>query len=301
MRRAAFGLVVAIVLGGLVGCSSTLVSASDRIVLDLPWHDYQRVVVRTVDGQVDLACGTGEQLQIRGVKRAGGRTWAEASENLNRLTVVARPDETDATTFRIELEFPDELRSKAVGADFDIRVPKSCAAEVATENGAISVSGLKDTVQLSSANGRIAVDDVAGAVEVDTSNGRITVQSVKGDCRLRSSNGSITAHGVEGSVRAETSNGEISVKATPTAQGEITLRTSNGAIQLVVPKDLPADLHFGTSNGCVRVPAGLLASRDSSLGKRAGSPPEKLDVQMNGGGCRIEATTSNGSITLETR
>ncbi len=178
MRRSILSLSLCLLAAATAGCNGTLVRVSESFVLDLPWDDYQRVVVRTRNGHVELLAGDTEALCVSGTKKAGGLTWDEAAENLAQLKIVAEPDETDPTTFVIELEAPASLRHKSPGASFDIRVPRACAADVETDNGHIRVRGARDSVHLRTGNGRITVEQVDGRVEAFTSNGLIHAEFI---------------------------------------------------------------------------------------------------------------------------
>jgi hypothetical protein len=296
------------------GCNGTLVRVSESFVLDLPWDDYQRVVVRTHNGHVELLAGETETLRVSGTKKAGGLTWGEAAENLAQLKIVAEPDETDPTTFVIELEAPASLRHKSLGASFDIRVPRACAADVETDNGHIRVRGARDSVHLRTGNGRITVEQVDGRVEAftsnglihavfitgnlraDTSSGRVIVDTVDGDCRLNTSNGRIRVRKANGSVWAATSNGSIVVSATPPPDGEVVLRTSNGSISADLPPNLRGTLDIQASNGRVSTKLGDVALTGVRWSKHS------FAAEMNGGGeGRVSVRTSNGSVTLNCR
>jgi len=283
-------------LGVLTGCGPTLVRVSERFALDIPWDDYQRVVVRTANGHVELFTGEGDEIRISGKKRAGGLTWGEAYDNLDQLTIVAEPDQSDPTTFVVECDFPEALRYKQLGASFDIRIPEPCATNITTGNGHIHVRGLKERALLHASNGRIVIEDVDGRVDAETSNGRLIAEAVRGECRLRTSNGRVEVRRAEGNVRATTSNGAIVVEATPPPEGEVVLETSNGPIRADLPSNLRGALELRTSNGHVSTNLDDVTITDLQWSKRS------FRANINGGGAgRISARTSNGSITLNCR
>jgi hypothetical protein len=280
----------------LAGCNGALCREAERFLLDVPWDGYERVVVRTGNGHVELLSGGGDDIRISGVKRAGGLTWKEARENLDRLTIIAQPDQADPTTFRIELKVPPELCNKGPGASFDVRVPEACAADIATGNGRVRVCGLKGSAQVHSSNGRIIVQDVDGSVGAGTSNGSIVVSSVAGDCQLKTSNGRIEVQDVDGSVSAATSNGSIFVRATPPPEGYAVLQTSNGSIRALLPPNMRGRLSLCTGHGRVSTDLEGVTLADPRWSK------DSMEAEINGGGKgKVVARTSNGSITLECR
>lgn len=315
MHRRVLVLSLAVMAVALTGCSSTLFRASERFGLDVPWDDYERVVVRTRNGHVELLPGASDEIRISGVKEAGGLTLGEAQANLDRLTIVAEPDDTDPTTFVIAVEIPTELRHKSVSASLDVRVPESCAADINTGNGYIRAQGLNNHVTLQTSNGRIIVEDVrgrveavtsngrvqatniAGDLEVDTSNGRIIADVVTGDCRLTTSNGRVQVRRADGNVWVNTSNGSIFVEATPPPEGQVVLETSNGSIRADLPPTLRGTLSLRSTNARVDT-----TFDDAVTLRRPRWSKRTFEAELNGGGAgQIRLRTSNGSVTLNCR
>jgi DUF4097 and DUF4098 domain-containing protein YvlB len=314
MRRSILSLSVLLLTVAATGCHGTPFRASESFTLELPWDDYQRVVVRTHNGHVELLAHESDDMCISSVKRAGGFTLAEAHDNLDQLTVIAEPDGSDPTTFVVKLDFPEALRHKSIGASFDIHVPQPCAADIATDNGHIRLRGGKDSALLRTSNGRITVEQVDGRVDAstsnglvhavhingslqaNTSNGRLIADTIDGDCCLETSNGSIRVRKANGSVWAGTSNGRITVSATPPPAGEVVLRTSNGSISADLPPNLCGTLDIHAGNGRVSTSLGEIALTGVRWSKHS------FEAEMNGGGeGRISARTSNGSIRLNCR
>jgi len=294
----------------LVGCGSIVRVARD-FSFTASWEDYQRVVVNTHNGRVELAATGTAEIDISGTKSAGGLTYAEAEQNLDQVTIVAEPDAADPTTFRISVDYPVHLRGKSIGASFVIHVPEPCAAEVATGNGSIRAEDLKDNVVLRTSNGSITLSDIAGDVRarttngrvkaeridgklcVDTSNGSVSVRAVEGACDLETSNGPVEAMDVHADISVTTSNGRIRVEATPPDDASVILRTSNGSIHVTLPATMRGDLALSTSNGRVSTSMDQVSLTSPNWSRR------RFEAVMNGGGGgRIVARSSNGSITF---
>jgi hypothetical protein len=314
MRRSVLNLSLFLVASAATGCGTTLIRVSESFALDLPWDDCQRVVVRTHNGHVELLAEEGDKLRVRGTKQAGGLTWTEAHDHLDQLTITAQPDDADPTTFVIELNAPESLRNQSIGASFDVRLPRPCAADVATDNGHIRIRGGKGAVRLRTSNARISIEQVDGRVEAftsngpvhatfltgdlqaETSNGRVIVDTIDGDCHLNTSNGAIRVRKAGGSVWATTSNRSIAVSATPPPTGEIVLRTSNGPISADLPPNLRGTLDLRTSNGHVTTKLGAVPLTGVRWSRHS------FEAAMNGGGeGRVSARTSNSSIRLNCR
>ena len=285
-----------VVFAGLLGagCGSTFRATRD-FSLSEAWEDYARIEVRTRNGRVELASGASETITISGRKQAGGLTMAEAEENVERLTIHAAADEARPDTFVIELEYPEDLSDKSIGASFTIEIPAPCAADVKTSNGSIRVEQLLGPVALTTSNGRIEATSIDGDLRARSSNGRITAASVTGAVTLETSNGAVEVEDVHDAVDVQTSNGRIEASVDPGQADHITLRTSNGAITLSLPSDLAAELALDTSNG--RINVGLSRAELSVTEAER----NHLHGTMNGGGCQVTARTSNGAINVKDR
>jgi hypothetical protein len=267
------------------------------------WEGLARLEVQAGNGDVEVFVSDGDQIRVSGTKWVRGNTLEEARRKLEQVTVQASPAADDPSTFLVESSHPPTLRTSSPGAAFVVEVPRGCPATIHTANGKLRVEGLAGEVRLDTSNGRIDAKDINGTLRAESSNGRITVRGVVGDTRVTASNGTVDVADLRGSLDVRTTNGAIRAQVTPPADGHVELHTSNGSIQLTVPKDLPADLRLSSSNGRVRarLERVSLGGGSSSNSITWGVRFEDLAVAMNGGGCRVEATTSNGSITLNCR
>lgn len=299
-------------LAACTGCGINAITAREPIELDVPWSDYTKLVVRTMNGQVDLTVGTeAASMRVVGEKRASGATIDEAQQNLASLELTAAADPQDARTLVLNLDVPEEIRSRNPGATLKVAVPRACAADIHTGNAQVIVRGMTEQVNVETSNGSVVLTDLTGPASVRTSNGRIEAHNLGGDLRARSSNGAIVvrslagnlvaltsngrieATGVRGGVDATSSNGSIRVDATPPVDGSVSLTTSNGSIDARLPQTIQGPLTVTTSNGSVNMHLAPKSLQEVRFDKHS------FSAVMNGGGAgRILARTSNGSITL---
>jgi hypothetical protein len=261
-----------------------------------PWSGYERCLVHTENGAVDVRVADVQEIRIEAELHARGATPAQAEANLEQLQLVAEADAGEPGVFHVELEIPESLRHASAGGHLKILLPQACAAEVDTGNGDIDAAGLKGLVVLETSNGSIRADDVDGELRAESSNGAIVVRNVSGDCRLDTSNGVIEIDGATGNVDAGTSNGGIRVDVAPPRTGQVTLNSSNGSIDATLPASLSADVVLDTSNGLVQADFGRVPVDRLRHGKT------RLTARVNGGeGGRVVAETSNGSVVLRFR
>jgi DUF4097 and DUF4098 domain-containing protein YvlB len=132
------------------------------------------------------------------------------------------------------------------------------------------------------------------SLDVQNTNGGIEVRGVSGAAAVRTTNGGIKAEGLKGQLEARTTNGGITV-GLAAVPGAVSLETVNGGISLEVPAATAADLSAHVTNGGIHV--------DDALKFQAVGDQNRRNVagKLNGGGTKIEASTTNGGIHVSAR
>lgn len=125
-------------------------------------------------------------------------------------------------------------------------------------------------------------------------NGSLRVGDVQGHMDLRTENGSVGLDDVGGDVHARTQNGSLSVQlggARWDGQG-LDAETQNGSVRLAVPDHYAAQLETGTVNGRINSDIPITVQGDVS---------RRLSIPLNGGGAKVKAVTTNGSVRISRR
>ncbi len=303
-------LLLAVTIISTVGCTD-LVRVRGPLQLDAAWDQYDRVVVQSRNGDVDVQVVSGSAgVRVRGEKWAGGLTGEAAKALLDEIAVTAQPDPGDARSLCIALNLSSDDR-RSYGADLNVEIPAAAAAELRSSNGRVSARGMVQRVIADTSNGDVILADIAGDVQVDTSNGDLTAERVVGSliaetsngnvtcreigghCRLDTSNGNIEIVAAKGGINARSSNGWVRVDATPPAEASIVLATSNGGITAHLPASLRGELDLETSNGTIQTDLGAATLNNPVWSKN------RIRARLNGGGSgQIVARTSNGSVAL---
>jgi len=264
-----------------------------------------RLTLENFNGSVEITGWDQNNVDISGTK------YAESESLLHAIRIEVS---SSGNAVRIKTNHPDTNHSN-MGAKYVIRVPRQTElAEVTSSNGSLRIENLEGNESLATSNGSVHLANVRGNVEAHSSNGSIEVNDVKGDVNFRTSNGGVHADNVAGSFEAETSNGAIRAHLqSPPSGRAIRAGTSNGSIDLEVDSMNQNDVIASTSNGpiTVHVPANVSANLHA-VTNSTGSVRSDFDVLMhggelskhrmegsiNGGGSKIELTTSNGNINL---
>lgn len=286
-------LLVLLLCGCGCGCAAPFQATRD-FSFNLPWEEYERLTIETRNGAITVRTAEISDVYVSGRLRANGATLEQAQQRLDAIEVAARTVPGPPATLRVDVTCSEPPPHYNFGADIVIEVPRPCAVVADTGNGSVVVEHALD-VDADTSNGAIRLKQIDGAVQAKTSNGSIVLRDISGNVHVDSSNGNIVARDIGGDCIATTSNGSIECVATPSMRGRVDLRSSNGSVRVVVPAELAADVRLRTSNGRVRVDLGDAELRDVETGKYT------FAARMNGGGPILEATTSNGSVTLETQ
>jgi putative adhesin len=233
--------------------------------------------LKDTNGAVSVTAWERNEVHVVAEKQIRAASAEEGKRGLAALRIEAteKPGE-----LRIDTRFPKQtgftgwLSGNGGGSvSYKIEVPRSVRLNLETVNGAVDVRG------------------TAGDLTAGTTNGAVSVTGVNGKIHLETTNGAISAVDAAGSVVAETTNGGIDVdlKQVPRSE-DMRFSTTNGGITLKLPPDVRASISASTTNGRV--------STDLPIQVHGKESKHRLDGDLNGGGGRLELSTTNGSIQL---
>lgn len=232
-----------------------------------------RVTVETRNGSIEVESWSGTEVQVTARKKARADDTSRALELLDEIEI--RVEERGGEV-RIGVEMPTMrsgwLRDESASVSFRIKIPDDAELEARSQNGSIEAREIGGSSRLRTSNGSIKAHGVGGALDVE------------------SSNGSIRAYDVHGPVNASTKNGSITAEVTTDDLPEgFRLETTNGSVDLELDAGVAASISARTRNGRV--------STDFEGGSQD-RRRKTLDVDLNGGGPRIELESTNGSIRV---
>jgi DUF4097 and DUF4098 domain-containing protein YvlB len=257
------------------GCNALefvpLASAEKRLSEDFQTSNAPQIVIDTFNGAIDVSRGDDGKVQVDVTKRASGvnEQAAEAALDVIKVSMIQKGNTLTITAEMVE------NRPGNFGAAVVIAVP--AAAEL----------------KLHTSNGNVLCEQVTGKIAAKTSNGKLEIVDGTGELELNTSNGSIDVAAANAMVEARTSNGPIKFRGT-LADGKHTFKTSNGRIELALPEDAQFFFDGHTSNSRIRSDFDIEGS-----GRRRSHDVEGIVGDNPDPQCRIEATSSNGSIALE--
>ena len=172
--------------------------------------------------------------------------------------------------------------------EIQVSVPRRYGIKVRTGGGNVTLRDTVGTASLNTSGGDISARNVVGNVELRTSGGSIEADTIRGDVDADTSGGDVRLQRVDGKIRGNSSGGSVRVTLVGANRG-ISATTSGGDIELSLPRGTAANIDARTSGGDV--------TTDIPVTSTAWKEHELVGT-VNGGGERIHAQTSGGSIRV---
>lgn len=218
-----------------------------------------RVELINVNGRITAEPATDGKVTVEGVRTAKGSTDDAAKENLAKLEIR---EELSGDRVRVESRPPRLSGMSGHEIEWTIKVPKGVIVDLRTVNGGIRINGLQGEVHAKTTNGGVKGNDVAATLlEASSVNGGIEISFA-------------TALDANASVDLETVNGGVEVSLPSASKATITARAVNGGVQV-------NDLDVNRTN------------EPSSFDMK-----RRLEGTMNGGGAKINISTTNGGVRI---
>ncbi len=222
------------------------------------------VMIAGVNGEVRASAASGNQVEVRAVKREGRRgspadVRIEVVEHGDGVTICAvYPSRRDRDNeCRADGGGGRDIRDNDTKVEFTVHVPAGVHFAGQTVNGDVSITGIRGNARATTVNGDV---DLAAS----------------GHAEARTVNGSV--HAVMGSA---------------VWQNDLEFATVNGTITVELPADVRADVRAATVNGSIET--------DFPLTVEGRWGPRSMRGTIGGGGPELNLETVNGSIRLKRR
>jgi hypothetical protein len=131
-------------------------------------------------------------------------------------------------------------------------------------------------------------------VDLRTVNGGVRLTGLDGAVRARATNGGIVGRGLQAQVvEGRVTNGGVEVELLTLLgpEGRVELGSTNGGIRLDLPADSRATLSARAVNGGVQADNLALTITGEQTRRR-------VEGTLNGGGARVELSTTNGGVRV---
>jgi DUF4097 and DUF4098 domain-containing protein YvlB len=269
---------LAVLCGLLIAASASAATLKENFDKTIPLKPGSQVTLRNINGGVTFEAWDRDEVRIEAEKKVKAGSDEAVRKAMSQVRIEVTPG---AGGLRIETKVPkngDGLfawlfnNQVNINVNYRIHVPRRAAVDAETVNGGVNLTGTR------------------GKVRVETTNGGIDIKDVQGDVNAGSTNGGISATRIAGAVKAGTTNGGIDADLLDFPDGSnLQFETTNGGITVRLPRDARLSVDASTTNGRV----------DSDFDVE-GAPKGKRSLKgdINGGGGRLDLSTTNGNIEI---
>lgn len=293
------------ILGAFIvlGISTQAIAQEPYMEQSFAVDDNVRIQVETSGGSIEVQGSKTDEVRVEMYVKRRGRDIDPGEADLEDWDITI---EKSGNTVYAEAKRRgrNNWGNNSYSISFVVYSPISATADVRTSGGSINLDNLigdqyaktsggsitaiqiGGDLEVKTSGGSITLEEVEGYVDANTSGGRIRATDITGGIYAKTSGGSITLDNVSGNVEAKTSGGSIDAEIVD-PEDYIELKTSGGSISITVPEDQGYDLELDGN----RVRADLVDFRGEY-------EKDEIEGTMKGGGTRISAKTSGGSVTL---
>jgi hypothetical protein len=213
-----------------------------------------------VNGRITAEATDGKDVVVEATRTAKGRSDEVAKENLAKLEIR---EEVGDSTVRVESRPPRFSGFGGHEIEWTVKIPKGLIVDLRTVNGGVRMNGLSGAeVYAKSTNGGV----IGRALVVDKLDASVV-------------NGGVT----------------IDLASPLDSSDSIEVSSVNGGVSLALPVESRATITARAVNGGVRVSDELKADQEPS---NESERRRRFQGTMNGGGGRVEASTTNGGVRI---
>ncbi len=233
------------------------------------------VAVELSGGRISVVPGRGRTVELTLVQRVYTDNERDADAALEDYSVGFSQDTGTVRLVARRKRGADfsVWRRVRVNMNAELAVPPDVRLDLTTSGGSIEVRGQR-----------------SAPVGASTSGGSITVDGGTAPIAENTSGGSIRIGRISHSLRARTSGGSIRVAEVASSASDVDVSTSGGSVRVGVDPSARLTIDASTSGGSVSADGLALESSRRSRTHIAG--------QINGGGGRLKASTSGGSVRI---
>ncbi len=257
-------------------------SAADLKTSTYSASDFKRVEITTFNGSISAKASDDDEITIK-YSIGTGVLSQEADKALGALTSLAAKlgglDDLDVDVEKNEdagllvIKVEQDHNESITGCNIELSLPKEIYAKLETDNGWITVEGLKK------------------GFDITTMNGFVTMRNTAGDARFEVTNGYTRIEEHHGNVHGSTTNGDIEADIVlPDNDCDCELSTVNNDIELAVPRTVGAKVTLSTVHGTTAI---------AGFDKSSSNVDEDLSKTIGDGSGKIKLTTVNGDVLLK--
>jgi hypothetical protein len=279
----------------------------------IPVHAGVRILLEHKLGDVTIHTHNRPEVVIHADIRVSARNQEDAKAFADRIDILI---DSSSSELSIRTRYPERSgfsfgNNTSYSVRYDVTMPESSPLDLHSSFGAVSVTGVKASSNVTSSHGDLVFRDSQGTQRLENSFGRIDVANNTGDVTVEGSNGAVSARDVNGVIGIRNRFGEVAVSR---ASKGVHVVNSNGAVSItdcggsgssvknafgdVRATTFHGDLTVNNSNGRVdATDVDGAAELNSSFGDvRFSNIGRQLSVRSNNG--KIEGSRVGGALTV---
>lgn len=308
-----FKVALAFAISFLIMIGVVFTASANAITKDDPYRVEEfsittpgKLEVRTSGGHITVEASESNRVRVEMYVRKNGRELSssdtdlddfdiEISQSGNTIRAMAKRDDGRGWKF---------WNNNNISISFTVYTPREMSTDLKTSGGHIKTQGLTGNQEMSTSGGHLEMASLMGTVNARTSGGHIDINDFQGEMEARTSGGHIDVENAEGSIKLRTSGGHIDLKR---ISGTVEASTSGGGINADIANvGQFVDLRTSGGNVDITVPGGigldlaLKGSRVRTELRNFSGEVERDEVEgsINGGGPKISARTSGGTVRI---
>ena len=154
--------------------------------------------LKNLSGTIIVNAGGGRDATVEIVKRAKGRTDADAKEGLQKVTVDI-DQRSDRATVQANYPRDDRRPPYSVSVDYNVTAPAGTRLVLESLSGDATIKGIRGDLQVSVTSGDITITGAGKSINAKTISGDVTLTGSEADANveLGSVSGDVTAQDVK--------------------------------------------------------------------------------------------------------
>ena len=272
--------------------------------------------LRNVSGDITIKAGGTDVVTVEVVKRGYGATAAEATRQLELLTVEVTER---AGRGEVRARYREGERNYRSSADYVVTAPEGTRVLAHSVSGNVQATGITGEIDVNSVSGDIRLEQagrvaraktISGTVEIVgyQTDGTLEASSVSGDVQVADGRARrVELTSVSGDIEVtdvtceaadiRTTSGSIRFVGVLQRGGRYTLRAHSGDVRISVPEAPGFEIDASTFSGSIEseLPLTIGGERGGRRTRRA------LHAVYGDGAASLEVTSFSGSIIIRKR
>jgi DUF4097 and DUF4098 domain-containing protein YvlB len=264
--------------------------AEDTKEITIPSSGINSIAVNQPRSDIEITGTDGDRIVIRADIQVWADDKGEAEEKLKSLDIST---ENDSGTLRIKVDGPPWTKKRRAKVDFQIEMPHSIMAEIASASGDVNINGLHKGTKLNTASGDITVSDCKGELIISSASGGIDINTCHEiDAKINTASGDLDISGTDGDIVFQTVSGDVTASVSGSLQGQtvsgdmelisqkigsLKLRTTSGDISLASPMEEGTGASIATVSGDVAI----VIKGEASVSVECGTVSGDIDCERS--------------------